>query len=123
MKQIYKILLTILFFLLLFLFTYESIYSNNDNLNVIQGKLEICSTNPMTGYYRDGYCNTGPDDLGTHTVCATMTDEFLNFTKNKGDNLSTPNRSFPGLQSGDNWCICALRWKQAYDSNVDPPVN
>ena len=124
MKKIYKFLVAILFFLLLFLFfTYGSIYSISDNLNVKQDKLEICGTNPMTGYYRDGYCNTGSDDLGTHTVCATMTDEFLNFTKSKGNDLSTPRGSFPGLKSGDNWCLCALRWKQAYDSNIAPPVN
>ena len=123
MKKIHKILLVVLFFLLLLFFMYKSMHSNNDNKNVYNQNLEICGTNPMTGYYRDGYCNTGSDDLGTHTVCATMTDEFLNFTKSKGNDLSTPRGSFPGLKSGDNWCLCALRWKQAYENNIAPKVN
>ena len=120
MKKIYKFLLVILFFSLVLLFYSYELYSNN--LNIYNKDLQICGTNPMTGYYRDGYCNTGSDDLGTHTVCSTMTDEFLNFTKSKGNDLSTPRGSFPGLKSGDNWCLCALRWKQAHEQNVSPPV-
>lgn len=127
MKKIYKIILIFFPYVLVFFFIYKLIYelldSNNDNKNVYNQNLEICGTNPMTGFYRDGYCNTGSDDLGTHTVCATMTDEFLNFTKSKGNDLSTPRGSFPGLKSGDNWCLCALRWKQAYENNIAPPVN
>jgi len=123
MKKIYKILLFISFALILLFFIYKSMHSNYDNFNVYNENLQICGTNPMTGFYRDGYCNTGSDDLGTHTVCATMTDEFLNFTKSKGNDLSTPRGSFPGLKSGDNWCLCALRWKQAYENNIAPPVN
>ena len=127
MRKIYKIILIFFPYVLVFFFIYKLIYelldSNNDNKNVYNQNLEICGTNPMTGFYRDGYCNTGSDDLGTHTVCATMTDEFLNFTKSKGNDLSTPRGSFPGLKSGDNWCLCALRWKQAYENNIAPPVN
>jgi len=126
MRKIYKIVLLFFPCALLFFFIYKLIYelldSNNDNKNVYNQNLEICGTNPMTGFYRDGYCNTGSDDLGTHTVCATMTDEFLNFTKSKSNDLSTPRGSFPGLKSGDNWCLCALRWKQAHEQNVSPPV-
>lgn len=126
MRKIYKILLLFFPYALVFFFIYKLIYelldSNNDNKNVYNQNLEICGTNPMTGFYRDGYCNTGSDDLGTHTVCATMTDEFLNFTKSKGNDLSTPRGSFPGLKSGDNWCLCALRWKQAYENNIAPSV-
>lgn len=127
MKKIYKIILIFFPYALVFFFIYKLIYelldSNNNNKNVYNQNLEICGTNPITGFYRDGYCNTGSDDLGTHTVCATMTDEFLNFTKSKGNDLSTPRGSFPGLKSGDNWCLCALRWKQAYENNIAPPVN
>lgn len=78
----------------------------------------------MTGFYRDGVCNTGPDDFGTHVVCAEMTAEFLSFTKSKGNDLSTPRPEyrFPGLKPGDGWCLCALRWREAYEAGVAPPV-
>lgn len=78
----------------------------------------------MTGFYRDGTCNTGPDDFGTHVVCAEMTADFLAFTKSKGNDLSTPRPAynFPGLKPGDGWCLCALRWKEAYEAGVAPPV-
>ena len=92
--------------------------------NVLGGELQTCSSDPMTGFYRDGCCNTGPRDRGTHTVCAVMTDEFLSFTKSRGNDLSTPRPEydFPGLNEGDRWCLCASRWKEAADENVAPPV-
>ena len=92
--------------------------------NVVGGKLETCCTSPMTGYYRDGKCNTGGGDFGAHTVCAQLTEEFLQFTKSKGNDLSTPvpEFNFPGLKPGDCWCLCASRWKEAMDSGVAPPV-
>ncbi len=90
----------------------------------LQGKpLEVCSLNPLTGYYRDGYCKNFPDDTGTHVVCATMTDEFLNYTKSKGNNLITPSAGFPGLKQGDKWCVCAARWEEARKANKAPPVD
>lgn len=85
--------------------------------------LKICSTQPMTGYYRDGYCKNLPDDSGTHVVCAKMTNEFLEFTKSKGNDLITPSSTFPGLKEGDKWCLCALRWDEANKANKAPPVN
>jgi len=91
--------------------------------SVLKEPLKICSTQPMTGYYRDGYCRGLPDDSGTHVVCAKMTDEFLDFTKSKGNNLSSPSSSFPGLKSGDKWCLCALRWDEAAKANKAPPVD
>ncbi|MBO3459917.1 DUF2237 domain-containing protein [Aetokthonos hydrillicola Thurmond2011] len=92
--------------------------------NVLNGKLELCCTSPMTGYYRDGFCNTGGQDFGLHVVCAQVTAEFLEFTKSRGNDLSTPvpEYNFPGLKPGDRWCLCALRWKEAFDAGVAPPV-
>ncbi|MEG5064315.1 DUF2237 domain-containing protein [Microcoleus sp. B3-A4] len=92
--------------------------------NVVGGKLENCCTSPMTGYYRDGKCNTGGGDFGAHTVCAQLTEEFLQFTKSNGNDLSTPvpEFNFPGLKPGDCWCLCAPRWKEAMDAGVAPPV-
>lgn len=92
--------------------------------NVIGGKLESCCTSPMTGFYRDGTCNTGGGDFGAHVVCAELTEEFLAFTKSKGNDLSTPAPmfDFPGLKPGDRWCLCAARWKEALDAGVAPPV-
>ncbi|HEY9301856.1 MULTISPECIES: DUF2237 domain-containing protein [unclassified Microcoleus] len=92
--------------------------------NVLGGKLETCCTSPMTGYYRDGKCNTGGGDFGAHTVCAQLTEEFLQFTKSNGNDLSTPvpEFNFPGLKPGDCWCLCASRWKEAMDAGVAPPV-
>ncbi|EGK87276.1 DUF2237 domain-containing protein [Microcoleus vaginatus PCC 9802] len=92
--------------------------------NVVGGKLETCCTSPMTGYYRDGKCNTGGGDFGAHTVCAQLTEEFLQFTKSNGNDLSTPvpEFNFPGLKPGDCWCLCAARWKEAMDAGVAPPV-
>jgi uncharacterized protein (DUF2237 family) len=93
--------------------------------NIYSKALEKCSNDPKTGFYRDGYCNTGSDDTGTHVVCAKVTTEFLAFTKSKGNDLSTPRPWFPGLKNGDYWCLCALRWMQAYNSenpNVIPKI-
>jgi uncharacterized protein (DUF2237 family) len=91
--------------------------------SILNEPIEICSLNPVTGYTRDGYCTNKEGDSGTHAVCAQMTDAFLDFTKNKGNNLTTPQNGFPGLKSGDKWCLCALRWKEAYEAGVAPPVD
>lgn len=92
--------------------------------NVLGSKLETCCTSPMTGYYRDGKCNTGGGDMGAHVVCAQITEEFLKFTKSVGNDLSTPVLAFnfPGLKPGDRWCLCASRWKEALDAGMPPPV-
>ncbi|KAF3891235.1 MULTISPECIES: DUF2237 family protein [Nostocales] len=92
--------------------------------NVLGQQLEICCTSPMTGYYRDGKCNTGGGDFGAHVVCAQVTEEFLAFTKSRGNDLSTavPAFNFPGLKPGDRWCLCASRWKEALDAGVAPPI-
>lgn len=92
--------------------------------NVLGNPLQACCTDPMTGYYRDGACNTGPSDTGSHVVCAVMTEEFLTFTAARGNDLSTPRPEyqFPGLRPGDGWCLCALRWKEAYEAGYAPPV-
>ncbi|MEH2463381.1 DUF2237 family protein [Nostoc sp.] len=92
--------------------------------NVIGGNLESCCTSPMTGFYRDGFCNTGGQDFGSHVVCAEVTSEFLEFTKSQGNDLSTavPDSNFPGLKPGDRWCLCASRWQEALDAGVAPPV-
>lgn len=93
--------------------------------NVLGGKLALCCNSPKTGFYRDGHCQTGPEDYGTHVVCAVMTDDFLEFTKSKGNDLSTPRPeySFPGLKAGDKWCLCASRWREALQNNVAPSVD
>ena len=82
--------------------------------NVLGGKLEICCTSPMTGFFRDGCCNTGPEDVGSHTVCIQVTAKFLEFSKAAGNDLSTPmlQYGFPGLREGDRWCLCAPRWQE-----------
>ena len=92
--------------------------------NVVGGQLETCCTSPMTGFYRDGKCNTGGGDFGAHVVCAQMTEEFLAFTKAQGNDLSTPVPAFefPGLKAGDRWCLCASRWKEALDAGMAPPI-
>jgi hypothetical protein len=94
------------------------------SINVLGGVLEPCSTRPVTGFYRDGCCNTGADDIGLHTVCVVLTAEFLLFSKSRGNDLSTPmpQYGFPGLNPGDRWCLCASRWKEAFDANVAPQV-
>ena len=90
--------------------------------NVIGGELELCGIDPLTGFYRDGCCNTGAEDLGVHTVCAQVTAEFLEFSRGAGNDLSTPRPGFAGLQPGDRWCLCASRWKEALDAGAAPPV-
>lgn len=92
--------------------------------NVLGGDLEICGTDPKTGFYRTGRCDTGGEDLGLHTVCAEMTEAFLAFTGSKGNDLSTPNpaMAFPGLEPGDRWCLCVARWREALEAGVAPPV-
>lgn len=93
-------------------------------LNVLGEPLQPCGLDPVTGFYRDGCCNTGYDDPGIHVVCARMTREFLAFSKQRGNDLSTPSpdAGFPGLKPGDRWCLCAGRWKEALDAGVAPPV-
>lgn len=92
--------------------------------NVLGGPLECCCTNPLTGFYRDGYCRTGADDLGLHTVCAVVSDSFLQFSKARGNDLSTPRPEyeFPGLRAGDKWCLCVERWKEALEAGCAPGV-
>ena len=92
--------------------------------NVLGERLQSCSESPVTGFYRDGCCNTGPDDFGRHTVCALMTMEFLEFSRSRGNDLSTPmpELGFPGLKPGDRWCLCAARWKEALDAGMAPRV-
>lgn len=93
-------------------------------LNVLGGRLEMCSMNPLTGFFRNGNCITGPLDEGRHTVCAVMTDAFLAFSKSRGNDLSTPmpEYAFPGLKPGDRWCLVALRWVEALEAGMAPRV-
>jgi len=93
--------------------------------NVFGEPLKVCCTNPLTGFYRDGHCNTGPQDSGSHVICAKVTEEFLQFSKGRGNDLITPMPlyNFTGLKAGDCWCLCALRWKEALEAGVAPPVN
>lgn len=94
------------------------------NQNVLGGPLQPCCKFPMTGFYRDGYCRTGAEDVGQHTVCVRVTEDFLAFSRAAGNDLSTPHpeMDFPGLIAGDQWCLCVLRWKEAYESGVAPEV-
>lgn len=92
--------------------------------NVLGGPLETCSNKPLTGFYRDGCCNTGAEDLGVHTVCAVMTEDFLKLTLEQGNDLITPvpQFGFPSLRIGDRWCVCAERWAEALEFGVAPPI-
>ena len=92
--------------------------------NVLGGELEPCSADPLTGFYRNGCCETGPEDTGQHTVCAIMTEDFLRFSKSAGNDLSTPRPEFgfAGLKPGNRWCVCAPRWKEALDAGHAAPV-
>lgn len=92
--------------------------------NVLGGRLRGCGTQPMTGFYRTGDCQTGPDDHGVHAVCAEMTDAFLAFSRAQGNDLVTPRPEwgFAGLKPGDRWCLCAARWQEALEAGVAPPV-
>ena len=92
--------------------------------NVLGEKLQSCSERPLTGFFRDGCCNSGPEDVGVHTVCVVATAEFLKFSKARGNDLSTPmpESGFPGLKPGDRWCLCAPRWREALDAGRAPQV-
>ncbi len=98
--------------------------TTNRSFNVLGGLLETCSLYPLTGFLRDGDCRIGPNDVGRHGVCAQVTDAFLEFTKNRGNDLSTPlpAAGFPGLKPGDRWCLCVDRWTEAEENGVAPPV-
>ena len=92
--------------------------------NILGTELISCSTDPMTGFYRNGCCETGPNDYGTHTVCAIVNDEFLRFSKEKGNDLTTenPQYNFKGLKNGDKWCLCVSRWIEAYEAGCAPKI-
>jgi uncharacterized protein (DUF2237 family) len=98
--------------------------SREPDTNIVGGELLSCSADPLTGFFRDGCCATGPEDVGSHTVCAVMTDEFLQFSASVGNDLSTPHpeMGFAGLSAGDRWCVCASRWLEAYEAGCAPPV-
>ncbi len=95
-----------------------------DAKNVLGNTLEDCSTDPLTGFYRDGCCRTGAGDYGVHVVCARVTQAFLEFSRDRGNDLMTPapEYGFPGIKPGDQWCLCAARWQEALDAGVAPPV-
>jgi uncharacterized protein len=99
-------------------------YERIPQKNVFGEPLQTCSETPLTGFFRDGCCNTLPEDFGSHTVCAVMTAEFLAFSKRAGNDLSTPapEFGFPGLKPGDRWCLCAARWQQAFEAGMAPKV-
>lgn len=92
--------------------------------NVLGSQLQLCCSDPVTGFFRDGFCNTNQQDIGKHWVCAVMTEEFLNFSQQRGNDLITPRPEFdfPGLKAGDGWCLCALRWLEAFEAGVAPKV-
>ena len=92
--------------------------------NILGTDLQCCSLQPITGYFRDGYCRTDETDRGSHTVACIVDDKFLEFSQSRGNDLSTPNPAyhFPGLEDGDRWCLCALRWKEAYEAGYAPKV-
>jgi hypothetical protein len=92
--------------------------------NILGEPLVPCSVDPVTGFFRDGHCHTCPEDLGCHSVCALVTEEFLEFSREAGNDLSkpAPDFGFPGLKPGDRWCLCAPRWKEAYDAGKAPPL-
>lgn len=97
----------------------------DDSLNVFDEPLLSCSEDPVTGFFRDGCCNTGDDDFGSHTVCVEVTQDFLEYSRFRGNDLSTPmpDFGFPGLQPGDRWCLCAARWLEAYEQGMAPKVH
>jgi uncharacterized protein (DUF2237 family) len=92
--------------------------------NVLGGELKCCCLKPLTGFYRDGFCQTGADDVGSHTVCTQVTEEFLEFSRGRGNDLSTPRPefNFPGLKDGDKWCLCVLRWREALEAGCAPRI-
>lgn len=95
-----------------------------ESINVLGERLADCSRDPVTGFFRDGCCNTSDEDHGSHTVCAVMTTEFLEFSRSRGNDLSTPRPEFgfPGLKAGDQWCLCAARWREAFQAGCAPRV-
>jgi uncharacterized protein (DUF2237 family) len=95
-----------------------------EDVNVVGGSLLECSADPVTGFYRDGCCATGPEDMGSHTVCAIVTEEFLAHSARAGNDLTTPQPQFGfgGLRPGDRWCVCAARWLEAHEAGCAPPV-
>ena len=98
--------------------------AQDKSINVLGEPLEDCGTDPVTGFFRDGCCNTGPEDVGSHTVCAVVTNEFLAFSRSRGNDLGTPRPEFgfPGLRPGDGWCLCAARWREALEAGCAPRV-
>ncbi len=98
--------------------------AKKDAINVLGGELEPCSTEPLTGFFRDGCCNTCAEDVGSHTVCIEVSTAFLEFSRFSGNDLSTPvlEFSFPGLKDGDRWCLCAARWLEAYEKGMAPRI-
>ena len=97
--------------------------NTKQQLNVLGEKLQPCCYEPMTGFTRNGSCETMDNDYGNHVICATVTQEFLDFSKSKGNDLMSSTPYFPGLKAGDKWCLCALRWREALEAGVAPPVN
>jgi uncharacterized protein (DUF2237 family) len=95
-----------------------------EDKNVLGGRLLPCSVSPRTGFFRDGCCNTGPEDVGMHVVCVQMSEPFLEFSRENGNDLSTPvpEHDFPGLGPGDRWCVCVARWREAFEAGMAPPV-
>ena len=110
--------------LILFFLSCDFNQSDMKSKNILGTELSICCTNPLTGFYRNGYCETGVNDYGTHTVCAIVTDDFLKFSLTRGNDLISKRNeyNFPGLKHGDKWCLCAIRWKEAYDNGVAPKI-
>ncbi len=98
--------------------------NKNESINVLGEELLVCGDDPVTGFFRDGYCNTCNEDIGSHTVCIQATQDFLEYSRFIGNDLSTPNPDFgfKGLKEGDSWCLCAARWLQAYEKNMAPKV-
>ena len=99
--------------------------SKEEVINIFGDKIEACCHDPVTGFFRDGFCNTDEHDFGSHVVCAEITEDFLIFSKSQGNDLSTPRPefNFPGLKEGDKWCVCAQTWQDAFDAGVACPVN
>eukprot|EP00178_Gracilaria_changii_P023733 TRINITY_DN71737_c0_g1_i1.p2 TRINITY_DN71737_c0_g1~~TRINITY_DN71737_c0_g1_i1.p2 ORF type:complete len:180 (+),score=27.13 TRINITY_DN71737_c0_g1_i1:177-716(+) len=102
----------------------EATPRSDSALNVLGEQLQLCCSSPLTGFYRDGFCHTGASDSGVHTVCAVVTDEFLQYSRARGNDLmsAAPQFGFPGLKHGDRWCLCVSRWKEALEAGVAPPV-
>jgi uncharacterized protein (DUF2237 family) len=96
--------------------------AESDMTNVLGEPLDACSLSPRTGFTRSGDCETGPEDFGSHTVCAQVTREFLAFSRRRGNDLTTPAPGFPGLKPGDRWCLCAARWQEAFEAGCAPRV-